>query len=239
MNAMAKNLLVFAVPVLLFAGAAAFAADAPPDSADLQKQLADAQDKLSTSLRSYSLLQDQVSQLKADADKSALEKSALATELDAANTTISGLRAQAAEATQVDSLRGQLRQTQDALAALASENAQLRTRLALAGPSPAGASASPTRPGSADRLAPVDLTPTPVPPPSAAKASAASPDDSAKPAAKSAEPRIHVVVEGDSLTKIAKQYYGSANRYEEILAANRDVIRNENILTVGTKLKIP
>jgi nucleoid-associated protein YgaU len=85
----------------------------------------------------------------------------------------------------------------------------------------------------------VDLTPTPVPPPSAAKASAASPDDSAKPAAKSAEPRIHVVVEGDSLTKIAKQYYGSANRYEEILAANRDVIRNENILTVGTKLKIP
>ena len=224
MNAMAKNPFVFAVPALLFAGAAAFAADATPDSADLQKQLADVQDKLSTSLNSYSLLQDQVSQLKADADKSALEKSALATELDAANTTIGGLRAQAAEATQVDSLRGQLRQTQDALAALASENAQLRTRLALAAPSPAGANASPTRPGSADRLAPVDLTPTLVPPPAAAKP---------------AEPRIHVVVEGDSLTKISKQYYGTANRYEEILAANRDAIRNENILIVGTKLKIP
>jgi len=239
MNAMAKNPFVIAVSAILFAGAAAFAADAPPDGADLQKQLADAQDKLSTSLRSYSLLQDQVSQLKADADKSALEKSALATELDAANTTISGLRAQAAEATQVDALRGQLRQTQDALAALASENAQLRTRLALAGPSPSGASASPTRPGSADRLAPVDLTPMPLPAPAAAKPVAGAPDESAKPAAKSAEPRIHVVVEGDSLTKISKQYYGTANRYEEILAANRDVIRNENILIVGTKLKIP
>jgi nucleoid-associated protein YgaU len=239
MNAMAKNPFVFAVPAILLAGAAAFAADATPDTADLQKQLADVQDKLSTSLHSYSLLQDQVSQLKADADKSAIEKSALATELDAANSTISGLRAQAAEATQVDSLRVQLRQTQDALAALASENAQLRTRLALAGSSTAGANASPTRPGSPDRLAPVDLTPAPVPPPAAAKPGAAAPDNSAKTAAKSAEPRIHVVVEGDSLTKISKQYYGTANRYEEIIAANRDVIRNENILIVGTTLKIP
>ena len=130
MNAMAKNPFVFAVPAILFAGAAAFAADATPDTADLQKQLADVQDKLSTSLHSYSLLQDQVSQLKADADKSAIEKSALATELDAAKYD-DQRRAQAAEATQVDSLRGQLRQTQDALAVLASENPQLRTRQAV------------------------------------------------------------------------------------------------------------
>ena len=235
MPAMAKNPLLFAVPAILFAGAAAFAADAPPDGSDLQKQLADTQDKLSTSLHSYSLLQDEVSQLKADADKSALEKSALATELDAANTTIGGLRAQAAEATQVEALRSQLRQTQDALAALASENAQLRTRLALAGPSPSGASASPTRPGSAGRPGSEDLAPVPV----AAKSAPGKPDDPANPAAKSAEPKIHVVVEGDSLTKISKKYYGTANRYDEILAANRDVIRNENFLVVGTKLKIP
>ena len=125
---MAKNPLIYAVPAILLAGAAAFAADAPPDSGDLQRQLSDAQDKLSTSLHSYSLLQDEESQLKADADKGAADKAALAAQLDAANATINGLRAQAAVAPQVDVLRIQLRQTQDELAALAMENAQLKIR---------------------------------------------------------------------------------------------------------------
>ena len=232
---MAKNPLLYAVPAILFAGAAAFAADAPQDSADLQRQLSDAQDKLSTALHSYSLLQDEVNQLKADADKGAAEKTALTAQLDAANATIGGLRVQAAEATQVDALRSQLRQTQNELAALASENAQLKTRMALAGSSPAGGRASPTRPGFATE----DLTPVPVPARPVAKPAVVGPDNSAKPAAQPSAPRIHVVVEGDSLTKLSKQYYGTANRYDEILAANRDVIRDENVLVVGAKLKIP
>jgi nucleoid-associated protein YgaU len=230
MPAMAKNPLLYAVPAIILAGAAAFAADAPSDSADLQRQLSDAQDKLSTALRSYSLLQDEVNQLKSDADKGTAEKAALATELDAAKTTISELRVQAAMAAQVDVLRNQLRQTQDELAALASENAQLRARLALA-----GGPASPTRPGFAGRFASEDLAPAAAPARAAAKPAAGATADSAKPA----EPRIHVVVEGDSLMKISKEYYGTANRYDEIAAANRDVIRDENLLVVGTKLKIP
>ena len=52
-------------------------------------------------------------------------------------------------------------------------------------------------------------------------------------------PRVHVVVEGDTLSKISKKYYGTANRWEKILAANRSVIRNENSLAVGTTLTIP
>jgi nucleoid-associated protein YgaU len=228
------------VPAIFLAGAAAFAADAPPDNADLQKQLSDTQDKLSTSLHSYSLLQDEVSQQKADADKNTADKAALAAQLDAANSTITGLKAQAAEATQVDSLRLQLRQTQDELASLASENSQLKTRMALAGPSPGGGPAAPMRPGFVAQNASPDLSSVPVPAPAAAKTPAAgAPDESAKPAAQSAEPRVHVVVEGDTLTKISKKYYGTANRYNEILAANRDVIRDENVLVVGTKLKIP
>jgi len=239
MPAMAKNPLFYAVPAILFAGAAAFAADGPPDSADLQRQLSDAQDKLSTALHSFSLQQDQLGQLKADADKSAAEKSALAAQLDSANATISGLRLQAAAATQVDALRSQLRQTQDELAALSAENAQLKTSLALAGPSPAGGNASPTRPG----IAPHHASEGPAAGPAPARAAAAqaappaagTPDNPAKPPA----PRTHVVIEGDSLTKISKEYYGTASRYDEIVAANRDVIRDENLLVVGTKLKIP
>ena len=34
-------------------------------------------------------------------------------------------------------------------------------------------------------------------------------------------------------------YYGNASRWPDILAANRDVLKNEKSLLVGTKLKIP
>ena len=52
-------------------------------------------------------------------------------------------------------------------------------------------------------------------------------------------PRIHVVVAGETLGKISRQYYGTTSRWPEILAANRDVLRDEKSLIVGTKLRIP
>ena len=52
-------------------------------------------------------------------------------------------------------------------------------------------------------------------------------------------PRIHTVGTGDTLSKISKQYYFTAARWNDILQANRDVIKNPNALTVGTKLRIP
>jgi nucleoid-associated protein YgaU len=48
-----------------------------------------------------------------------------------------------------------------------------------------------------------------------------------------------VVTAGDSLTKISRTYYGTSNRWDEILNANRDVIRNENVLPLGVTLQIP
>jgi len=41
------------------------------------------------------------------------------------------------------------------------------------------------------------------------------------------------------LSGIAKRTYGNANRWKEILDANKDAIRNPNALTLGTKLRIP
>jgi nucleoid-associated protein YgaU len=46
-------------------------------------------------------------------------------------------------------------------------------------------------------------------------------------------------VEGDTLSKIARRYYGSADRWPEILQANRDVLRDERNLPVGAALRIP
>lgn len=51
--------------------------------------------------------------------------------------------------------------------------------------------------------------------------------------------RYHTVAEGDSLSSLARKYYGSPNRWADIEAANHDVIGNPNALRVGTRLKIP
>ncbi len=54
-----------------------------------------------------------------------------------------------------------------------------------------------------------------------------------------AEPRTHRVVDGDTLSKLAADYLGSAERYLEIFAANRDVLKRPDLLPIGMTLKIP
>jgi nucleoid-associated protein YgaU len=160
---------------------------------DLQRQLAaakaapataqaDADARLATALRSYSLLQSENDALKADARKAAADKAALETQLDPGHAQVRELQAQAT--------------------ALAAENAQLKTRLALV---PPPAATAPTRP--------------------VATAAVAS--------------RTHVITEGDTLAKISRLYYGTTSRWPEILAANRDALRDERSLIVGHTLVIP
>jgi chromosome segregation ATPase len=128
------------------ADTAAAAPAAAPSVADLQKQLADVQDQLSTALHSFSLLHDENTQLKADADQAAADKAALATQVDSAQHTIAALTVEAAAANQLAILRAQLRQAQDQIAALVAENSRLKVRLSLAGAPPAGGMPVPTRP---------------------------------------------------------------------------------------------
>jgi len=53
------------------------------------------------------------------------------------------------------------------------------------------------------------------------------------------EPRYCVVKAGDSLSKIAKELLGDADRWPEIVAANKDRIDDPNAIEPGLKLKIP
>jgi nucleoid-associated protein YgaU len=62
--------------------------------------------------------------------------------------------------------------------------------------------------------------------------------ESAPPEASSG-PRTHVIGLGDTLGKIAKRYYGSADRWPEIYEANRDVLRDPNRLPVTVTIRIP
>ncbi|MGE5276584.1 MAG: LysM peptidoglycan-binding domain-containing protein [Acidobacteriota bacterium] len=62
------------------------------------------------------------------------------------------------------------------------------------------------------------------------------------PAGSSADPttsRMYVVQAGDSLSKIAKKFYGNANSWKRIFEANKDVIKNPDLIQPGWKLQIP
>jgi nucleoid-associated protein YgaU len=189
-----------------------------PASSDSSQQLAEAQDKLATALRSFSVLQDENADLKTQLDKLTGDNAAFNQQLDAAHASNAGLQAQAATATQIDPLRTQLRQAQDEISRLAAENEQLRTRVAIQSPGPGAARPAPLRPNTV----------------AAANAVAAPAEAPPVPAAKT-----YVVAEGDTLTKISRKFYGTSGRWEDILKANHDILKDEKSLVVGSTLKIP
>jgi nucleoid-associated protein YgaU len=51
--------------------------------------------------------------------------------------------------------------------------------------------------------------------------------------------RTYTVVAGDSLSKISKKIYGEAGRWKEIWEANKDQIKNPDLIHPGQVLKIP
>lgn len=64
------------------------------------------------------------------------------------------------------------------------------------------------------------------------------PDD--KPARGGADfTQWHEVKAGETLSKIAQRYYGDASLYPKIFEANRDVLKDPNLIRVGQKLRIP
>jgi LysM repeat protein len=244
------------------------AAPPEPDStaklAELEKAKAETDTKLEAALRTFTLQQAEIDRLQKSLASIDEERAATATKLEATTTELNSLRPQASRAetvsaevetlraqlaaaqqtvaektsalsaanqslvdarktidnatTELVATRDQLRQTQAQSAASAIEAQQLKTRLALVGNLPA--STAPSRPGA------IQTTTVTLPAPAAAAETPAA-------------PRVHTVASGDSLSRISKQYYGTAGRWNDILQANKDVIRNPDALTLGTKLRIP
>ncbi|MGO8690618.1 MAG: LysM peptidoglycan-binding domain-containing protein [Thermoguttaceae bacterium] len=58
-------------------------------------------------------------------------------------------------------------------------------------------------------------------------------------AAPEVAPRIHTIVDGDSLAALAERYLGAKEAAGAIFAANRDVLSDPQILPIGAELKIP
>lgn len=64
--------------------------------------------------------------------------------------------------------------------------------------------------------------------------------DSAEiPQVASAGVKTYVVKSGDTLSKIAKEFYGDANKYMDIFNANTDKLSNPDKIQIGQELHIP
>ncbi len=55
----------------------------------------------------------------------------------------------------------------------------------------------------------------------------------------SAMPRSHTVKAGETLSRIAKEELGNAGAYMKIFEANRDLLKDPNVITPGQVLRIP
>jgi len=64
-------------------------------------------------------------------------------------------------------------------------------------------------------------------------------DATAQPTTAGSAERTYTVQSGDTLSKISKQFYGTANEYTKIFEANRDVLKDPNKISSGQTLKIP
>jgi nucleoid-associated protein YgaU len=53
------------------------------------------------------------------------------------------------------------------------------------------------------------------------------------------EPQFYTVVRGDTLSKVAKEYYGNANLYNKIFEANKPMLSHPDKIYPGQMLRIP
>ncbi len=206
----------------------------------------EAEDRLAVALRSFALLQSEAADLR-------VKNAALAQEKAVLNSRLAEAQAAIPMAAQAVALREQLRQTQDQSAAFAEENARLRNEVSLS--NGGGGSGSARSTGSLNPQT-INVAPDAAPAPAtttrgtgatmpAATVTTASPASTgtaataATPASTPAPARTHVIAAGETLSKISLQYYGTVNRWASILAANRDVLRDEKSLPVGRTLRIP
>ena len=64
-------------------------------------------------------------------------------------------------------------------------------------------------------------------------------DDQLTVATPEPESKFYTVKSGDNLSKISKEFYGDANKYNKIFEANRPLLKNEDDIFPGQVLRIP
>lgn len=226
------------------------AAGAASDPAT-QAKLTDLEEKLASSLRGYTQLQEDNARLRTEVDRTRADNTALAAQVKSLGAENAAAQAALAQLN-LDLLAqkdARARAEQQTAAAHAQLGAILAQRSAPA-PTLAGA-----RESSADSVATLRLAQTPPvesvataelrTSPDRVRATAASAPapapvpDSASTKGTAPVPRIHIVVVGDTLERIAKKYYGNPDRWRTIYSANNDLLSGGRPLKPGMALEIP
>lgn len=63
--------------------------------------------------------------------------------------------------------------------------------------------------------------------------------DAMKSPGESAGVEYYIIKSGDTLSAIAQHFYNDANKYPKIFEANREVIKDANLIFPGQKIRIP
>ena len=69
--------------------------------------------------------------------------------------------------------------------------------------------------------------------------SSTAPSPPADPGGNVSTERMYIVQSGDSLSKISRKFYGDANKWKQIYEANKDVVKNPDLIQPGWRLRIP
>ena len=85
-----------------------------------------------------------------------------------------------------------------------------------------------------DKEAPADFSDV-----QSGSSSTAPPPGVGGPAGAAAPMNTYVVVKGDSLSKIAQRAYGDARKWRRIYEANKDMIKDPDLIYPGQSLRIP
>ena len=218
------------------------AASAPgSDRATIAAAQSALEEKLAASLRNYTQLQEENARLRSEVERTRTENLGLTDQLKTA--------AQEAERTQLTLLQlntdlvaqkeARARAEQVADAARSQLTAVLAhggnaTPAATAPAAPRDSTASPLAGLAIAKAPPADSSPTAELRVNTERLlKAGPPTPVAKP------PRVHVVQAGDTLEKLARQYYGAPDRWRTIYEANTVLLSNGQPLRAGMELQVP
>ncbi len=227
----------------LMAGKSPDAKDSAPADPTAQARLSKLEEQLAASLRNYTALQQENTRLRTEVDTTRAENTTLAAQVKTVTERNTEAQAALAQLNRDFLLQKEARTRAEQQTAAA--HAQLNAVLAQRNESPpALTSARETTADSAATLRVAAAPPTEAP---ATAELRASPDrlqtttPSTPPLAATPAPgtRIHVVVEGDTLEKIAQKYYGDAKRWTLLYSVNNAILSGNRPLKPGMKLEIP
>lgn len=201
-----------------------------PGGAASAARMTELEDKLANSLRSYTQLQEENARLRTDLARARAENTSLSDQLK-----ISMTQTEQAQAS-VTQLNTELLAHRDARLRAEQNAAATRAQLNAIIANGSGTLAS-ARDSSAPTASGIQIPNTPPAAPPVTAELRTSPDR-LQPASGSAA-TTYTVKEGDTLEKIARQYYGDATAWTKIYLANNAQLRDGRPLRPGMELEIP